>query len=868
MRLVDFSVTAISAVAAAAVWAIVGWPVDGDRWSGVVNGLSFSPYRIGQSPIDGTEPSPEEIAEDVRFLADKTSSLRLYTSLGNVAHVPEIAERYGLRVTAAAWIGPDMARNESEVTAVLQQARQHSSIDRIIVGNEALLRTDVKVSQLIEYIRRVKKDSPVPVSTAEPWHVWLDHPELASEVDFIGVHILPYWEGVPAEDAVDYMLTKLRDLNFVFPEKKIVLTEVGWPSQGRMRKGADPSPVNQTLFLRKFLATAERHRLDYFVIEAFDQPWKREIEGGIGAYWGMYDAERNAKVAFEGPVANHPHWPYLAFGSLLIAVIGGIIVLRKEDGLATEGRLFLAGLLQVITGIAVWTWNAYAVEYATPLSTVVGLLLIPAFALLILVAITEGIEAAECHWIKAWRRHFVAIPGAALPRVSVHVPICNEPPAMVIDTMKALANLDYPDFEVLIIDNNTADESVWRPVEAFAATLGPRFKFFHIDKLAGFKAGALNFAMRHIDPEAPVIAVIDSDYMVERDWLKTLVPAFADEKVAIVQAPQDYRDGSETPFKSMCFWEYAGFFHLGMVQRNERNAIIQHGTMSLIRHSALKAVGGWSEWCITEDAELGLKLFEAGHEAIYVPQSFGRGVTPDSFAAYKKQRFRWAYGAIQILKRHRRDLFTFGPGRLTAGQRFHFIAGWMPWLADALHLFFTVGVLVWTTGYLLFPRHFDLPLTAFVAATIAFFAFKAVKSVWLYVVRVPCSLTAGLGAMLAGLALSHTVAKAVWHGLFTSSRPFLRTPKCENQPALIRGLSAAWEELALLGVLWLGAGVVAWKHGEYEPEALLFVALLLLQSTPYVAAIGVSMVNTFAPWRLTETVPQPQTQSPVAQTAS
>ena len=108
----------------------------------------------------------------------------------------------------------------------------------------------------------------------------------------------------------------------------------------------------------------------------------------------------------------------------------------------------------------------------------------------------------------------------------------------------------------------------------------------------------------------------------------------------------------------MCYAEYRGFFHIGMITRNERNAIIQHGTMTLVRARLLRGAGGWAEWCITEDAELGLRMFEAGYEAQYVPISYGRGLMPDTFIDFKKQRFRWAYGAMQILKRHAGSLFT------------------------------------------------------------------------------------------------------------------------------------------------------------------------------------------------------------------
>src|SRR5690606_18482716 len=175
-------------------------------------------------------------------------------------------------------------------------------------------------------------------------------------------------------------------------------------------------------------------------------------------------------------------------------------------------------------------------------------------------------------------------------------------------------------------------------VRDHCARLGSRFRFFHVSPLAGFKAGALNFALANTCADAQIIAVIDSDYQVEPSWLQDLIPAFWDERTAIVQAPQDYRDGEESFFKAMCYAEYRGFFHIGMITRNERNAIIQHGTMTLVRRSALERVGGWAEWCITEDAELGLRLFEHGYEAHYVPQSYGRGLIPGTFLDYKKQR--------------------------------------------------------------------------------------------------------------------------------------------------------------------------------------------------------------------------------------
>ena len=268
--------------------------------------------------------------------------------------------------------------------------------------------------------------------------------------------------------------------------------------------------------------------------------------------------------------------------------------------------------------ITTWVCYDFTQQYMTVSSVVSGVLLLLGMLGVILVLLAEAHEWAEAHWVTSRRRLGVpgsvirGDPGRAQPKVSIHVPAYNEPSDMLIETLDALARLDYPDFEVIVIDNNTKDEKAWRPVEAHCEKLGERFRFFHVCPLAGFKAGALNFAMKQTAVDAQIVAVIDSDYVVDSNWLRELIPGFQDPRIGIVQAPQDYRDEKASAFKSMCYAEYRGFFYIGMITRNERNAIIQHGTMTMVRRSLLEATGAWAEWCITEDAELGLKIFEAG----------------------------------------------------------------------------------------------------------------------------------------------------------------------------------------------------------------------------------------------------------------
>src|SRR5262249_10883104 len=194
------------------------------------------------------------------------------------------------------------------------------------------------------------------------------------------------------------------------------------------------------------------------------------------------------------------------------------------------------------------------------------------------------------------------------------------------------------------------------PVEQDCARLNASlgrdvFRFIHVEGLRGFKAGALNLALRHTRPDAVAIGVIDADYIVDPSWLRRAMVHFDDPAVGFVQAPQDHRDMADSAFKRVIGWEYAGFFNVGMVQRDLDDAIIQHGTMALIRRAALDQVGGWAEWCITEDADLGLRLHAAGWTSAYIRDSLGWGLLPDDWSAYARQRHRWAYGGMRILAR-------------------------------------------------------------------------------------------------------------------------------------------------------------------------------------------------------------------------
>jgi len=832
-----------------AFWAFINQPSSEPAWPTSVSGMSFSPYRMEQDPTVGIHPSLEDIDKDLALLSGKVKSVRTYTVSGVFGEIPGLAKKYGMTVTAGAWLSGDKAQNEMELARLIDVVRNNpGNIDRVIVGNECIYRQELTINELTAYLDSVRSQVNIPVSTAETWNAWHKNPELSRHADFVAGHFLPYWEGISLDDSVRFVNNCYELLKKAYPHLPILIAEVGWPSNGRTRKDAVASEANEAIFLRRFLEDAHKQKYDYFLMEAFDQPWKKSTEGGVGAYWGIFDVYRNQKFPFIEPVVRVPAWRMLAACSITVAFVTFLILLFDSSTLTARGKIFLAVTANTVGISMVWAGYDYINQYLTPITVLIGFLLGLGYLGVSLVVLTEAHEWVETSWVHKRRRFFAPKPkkisvSGKCPRVSVQVPAYNEPPDMLKATLNALARLDYPNFEVLVIDNNTKDPDIWQPVAEHCRILGKRFRFFHVDPLKGYKAGALNYAMSKMDQNAEIIAVIDSDYQVERSWLKDLVGYFSRPEIGFVQAPQDYRDSHESVFKAMCHSEYQGFFHIGMVTRNDRNAIIEHGTMTMIRASVLRKVGGWAEWCITEDAELGLRIFESGYEGAYVEKSYGKGLMPDTFTDFKKQRYRWAYGAVQILKRHSKALFSDKKKQLSLGQRYHFLAGWLPWIADGMNLFYTLAAIAWSVMMMIFPRYVDPPQAVFMIPPVMLFIFKVLKLVYLYRTRIGASRIQTMSAAISGLALSHTIAKAVVNGFFTSEKPFFRTPKCENGPALIKALVSSFEETCLGMTLWLVAWGVIMVQGQDSPLAVLWGEILMIQSLPYVAAFFMSVIN-------------------------
>jgi len=268
-------------------------------------GVCYGPFRDNEAP--GFYPTLEEMREDVYFLKNLASSIRTYSMSGNLSEIPRICEDVCLDCYPGAWISKQKKDNEIEIQRLIEAARNVSCVKGLIVGNEVLLRGDVTEDDLIEYIRMVKNSTNLPVTTGEIWSVWENHPKLVENVDFLLVHIHPYWEGISCDNATGYVVEKWEDLKRRFPEKEIVIGETGWPTSGDMLGGAVPSEENQKTFLEDFKKSAEEKGIRYFYFEAFDEKWKgilegagsseenQKIEDGVGEHWGIYYSNGSLK---------------------------------------------------------------------------------------------------------------------------------------------------------------------------------------------------------------------------------------------------------------------------------------------------------------------------------------------------------------------------------------------------------------------------------------------------------------------------------------------------------------------------------------------------------------------------------------------
>ena len=532
---------------------------------------------------------------------------------------------------------------------------------------------------------------------------------------------------------------------------------------------------------------------------------------------------------------------YIVLAELLFAAVGVIVLaLRRTWNLA--GHVFAAGLISASGCYLVFAGYVTVAAGLSPVGMAASAALWLLEAAALVIAGSFAFESCDVICRTRWRAERASDP-SHLPMVSLHVPAYNEPPDMLIETIQSLEALDYPNYEIVVIDNNTRDEDVWRPVEAYCAGRD-RVRFIHVAPWPGYKSGALNLVLReYTDPAAEIIGVVDADYVVRPDYLRATVGYFTDSQLAFLQTPQDYREYEGDTYLTACYDAYRYFFETAMPSRNQRNSIIFGGTMGLIRRSVLEELGGWDEWCITEDAETSLRILRAGYEGLYLNQSFGQGIMPLTFTALKRQRFRWAFGGIQILRKHWRSLLPWDrtPGNhLNVAQRFDYLTGALQWFVDLVGLGFAAILTV--TGLLLLG-HGEVGLRPLVGAAVllpvALCGSGILRAVWALRRRNRISTRRAVLAFASWLALSWTTALACVQGLIRAEGVFLRTPKWRAGARLVEALRETRVETGLALGLWSLGAALAFA-GHRHPGLL---GLFAWQGTVYAAAPFMAWLN-------------------------
>ncbi len=402
-------------------WFYLGQPhtvADSSPAGSKLQCVSYSPFDKDQSPFD--QPialRPERMDADLALLAQHFQCIRTYSMAGLKA-IPALARKHGLQVLLGAWISADPQANQAEVTALIHSARANPDVvSAVIVGNEALLRKEVSAPQLVSLINQVQAQVSQPVTYADVWEFWLHHPEIAPSVDFITIHLLPYWEDQPSgiDDALAQVAKVREQFSQQYSSQDILIGETGWPSEGRRRETAQPSRLDQAQFIRGFVKMAEVHGWRYNLIEAFDQPWKRQSEGAVGGYWGLFDADRQDKHILAGQVSNVPLWPFW-LGLSGFITLASLLLAGRPNSYAKALLLPLSSALGAAV-IALWCEQAlitsrFVSEWIwTALILVLNLILVSHAALLLGTA--QGWRAALCQWLENRASWWLLISGFA-----------------------------------------------------------------------------------------------------------------------------------------------------------------------------------------------------------------------------------------------------------------------------------------------------------------------------------------------------------------------------------------------------------------------------------------------------------------------
>jgi cellulose synthase/poly-beta-1,6-N-acetylglucosamine synthase-like glycosyltransferase len=523
-----------------------------------------------------------------------------------------------------------------------------------------------------------------------------------------------------------------------------------------------------------------------------------------------------------------------------VVVLIAVIVVVARPACNAVGQIFSAAFIAAGLGLILFTVQLTSTDANSGFEQLVS----GFFILLSIVAVTLWNSYVNATSDVLCRiRYSRPLPEADpsyKPFVSLHIAAYNEPPDMLIETIRRAEAIDYPNFEIVVIDNNTKDPAIWRPVEEYCRHR-PRVTFVHVDPWPGFKAGALNLALRHYtDERAEIIGLIDADDFVVPHYLKETAPYFCDTGIGFLQSFEGNRNYEGSPYYTACVDSYQAFYLTNMSSRNERNSIPFVGTMGLFRRVALEHAGGWNEWCICEDTEASVRVLKLGWSGLYIPRCFGRGVVPPSYAGLCTQRYRWCFGGMQILRLHWRSLMPWDrspDNRLSSQQRRDYLMASFGWMRDLLMVLFSIALIA-TTALLLSGSHFwILPIAGGLSLLgISLIAIALLSMLWVLREWTNMSRRRAFCSLIISLASGWTIAIACIQGLARREGVFLRTPKNDrNQKVVRRVRDALWVarwEIVLSAGLFVCAGLLASAPSKH----ILLVVMISIQACVFLCA--------------------------------
>lgn len=423
----------------------------------------------------------------------------------------------------------------------------------------------------------------------------------------------------------------------------------------------------------------------------------------------------------------------------------------------------------------------------------------------------------------------VAQSTTSLPKVSIHLPCCNEPPEIVIETLNAIANLKYSNFEVIVFDNNTKDPAIWKPLQEHCEKLGDRFRFFHVDSLKGAKAGALNACLKETSPNVELVSVMDSDYVTTENFLSDLVGFFDDPQVGFIQSCQDYRNWQNNRFQTACYYEYETHFKLELPGQNEWDINYTIGTMCIIRREVLDKVKGWAEWCLTEDSEVAVRIHALGYQGYYLNHTYGKGLIPETFECYKQQRFRWSAGPVQQFMKHWKLYLPWTQnGKLTFMQKFGEISHSLSnFFGEGLSFIINIPILgfcLWSS--VVKEQSFTLPSVILFMIPLALV--RTIIGNWITIRLLKGTWKDQLLSSIASRSLTYIRNAAFYSVIFFSELEWMRTNKFKILSSRFRIFSSCKQEITGAIVYFIVACIIFPFVHFLHPDVIFLIWLGLV----------------------------------------